>query len=54
LDSIFGMMHLVWAGGGFRAVARVVLAEAHLLIMRMGPMVRTVHGARRRRNQRRS
>jgi hypothetical protein len=30
------MLHLVWAGGGFRAVARLVLAEVHLLIVKNG------------------
>jgi hypothetical protein len=43
LDTIFGVMHLVWAGGGFRAVARVLLAEVHLLIVKIRIVVRSVH-----------
>jgi hypothetical protein len=43
LDTIFGMMHLVWAGGGLQAFARLVLAGVHLLVLKMGLVVRRVN-----------
>jgi prefoldin subunit 5 len=47
LDAILGMMHLVWAGGGLQAVARVVLAEARLMVIKLGVAVRRSSGRAR-------
>jgi hypothetical protein len=44
LDTLFGIMYLVWAGGGLRAVARVVLAEVRLLAIKIGIVSRSAHG----------
>jgi hypothetical protein len=40
LDTFFGMMYLIWAGGGLRAVACVVRAGVHTLVIKIGLVAR--------------